>query len=189
MDNLQFWLYVIIGVIYLITQVRKKSKEQSLPPKTPVSREKEIETPRWKTTAPSTQAAPKTISFEDLLREITEAKIPKSEPDYQPNTASEYTNYDDDIQAESIDYEEEVTYTYNDPIYKQYEEAKSRDYSSLSLEESMKLENVNMEYGRFKEFESTTNVNLLEQYAQELRDPQGFKKAIILSEILNTKHF
>jgi hypothetical protein len=189
MDNLQFWLYVIIGVIYLITQVRKKSKEQSLPPKTPVSREKEIETPRWKTTAPSTKAAPKTISFEDLLREITEAKIPKSEPDYQPNTASEYTNYDDDIQAEAIDYEEEVTYTHADPIYKEYEVAKNRDYGLESLESTLKLEDVKMDYGRFKQFETASNVNLLELYTRELRDPEGFKKAVILTEVLKPKYF
>lgn len=190
MDNLQFWLYVIIGVIYLITQVRKKSKEQSLPPQTPAPRKEASEKPRWKSEPTATSPAPKAISFEDLLREITEAKIPKSEPEYKPYAESEYTNYDDNLQEEGIDVEqEEVTYTFADPINKEFETAKSRDYASESLESTLKLENVKMDYGRFKEFETASNVNLLELYTRELRDPEGFKKAVILSEILNKRHF
>lgn len=190
MDNLQFWLYVIIGIIYLITQVRKKSKEQSLPPETPAPRKEVSEIPRWKSERTTPTATPKAISFEDLLREITEAKSPKSEPEYKPYTEPAYTNYDDDLQEEGAEEEQvEVTYTHNDPIYKEYEAAKSRDYASESLESTLKLESVNMNYGRFKEFETGSNVNLLDIYTRELRDPEGFKKAVILSEILNKRHF
>jgi hypothetical protein len=190
MDNLQFWLYVIIGVIYLITQVRKKSKEQSLPPQSPAPRTEVSQTPRWKSEPQTSSPAPKTISFEDLLREITEAKSPKSEPEYKPYSVPEYTNYDDEIPEEGIDSAgEEVTYTYNDPMYKEYEEGKSRDYAFESLENTRKLENVKMDYGRFRQFETASNVNLLDLYTRELRDPEGFKKAVILTEVLKPKYF
>jgi AAA15 family ATPase/GTPase len=29
----------------------------------------------------------------------------------------------------------------------------------------------------------------LDEYTRDLRDPEGFKKAVILSEILNRRHF
>lgn len=189
MDNLQFWLYVIIGVIYLITQVRKKSKEQSIPPQSPVPRKEVSENPRWKPEQTSSSPTPKTISFEDLLREITEAKIPKSEQEYQSYEDAEYVNYDDDLTEEGINAEEVVTSTTNDSIYKELALAKSRDYASESLESSLKLENVKMDYGRFKEFETASNINLLELYTRELRDPEGFKKAVILTEVLKPKYF
>ncbi|HRJ28395.1 MAG TPA: hypothetical protein PLV21_11255 [Cyclobacteriaceae bacterium] len=188
MDNLQFWLYVIIGVIYLITQVRKKAKEQA-PPQRPVKRQ-EATTPQFRPEPQSQTTTPKPISFEDLLREITEAKAPKTEVPYEPYKQPEYVDYDDDVADEEETYEPVVTdYRKTDPIYKKYEDAKAYDYAGSSLEQTLKLENVDMRFGRFNEFESEKSRNLLEEYTQDLRDPDGFKKAVILSEILTTKHF
>jgi len=189
MDNLQFWLYVIIGIIYLITQVRKKAKEQAPPPQRPVQRQET--TPQFRPETQSQQPTQKPISFEDLLREITEAKAPpQSVPQYEPYKQPEYVDYDDDVVDEEEAYEPVVTdYRKTDPIYKKYEDAKAYDYTSNSLEDTLKLENVDMRFGRFNEFESQKNRNLLEEYTKDLRDPDGFKKAVILSEILNAKHF
>lgn len=190
MDNLQFWLYVIIGVIYLITQVRKKAREQAPPPKRPAQRQQPA-SPQFK--PEPQQSSPKPISFEDLLREITEAKNPKQEepPTYAPYKQPEYVDNDDDVEDEEDEYKPVIPdYRNTDPIYKQYEEAKIHDYSRDSLEESLKLENVAMKYGRFTEFESgQQGTSVLQGYVDDLRDPEGFKKAIIMSEILNRKHF
>lgn len=189
MDNLQFWLYVIIGIIYLITQVRKKAKEQAPPPQRPVQRN-EATTPQLRPETQSQQPTQKPISFEDLLREITEAKAPQSAPQYEPYKQPEYVDYDDDIVDEEEAYEPVITdYRKTDPIYKKYEDAKAYDYASNSLEDTLKLENVDMRFGRFNEFESQKSRNLLEEYTKDLRDPDGFKKAVILTEILSTKHF
>lgn len=189
MDNLQFWLYVIIGVIYLITQVRKKAKEQVPPPKRPVKR-KEATTPQLRPEPHAQTTTQKPISFEDLLREITEAKAPKTEPQYETYQQPEYVDYDDEVVDEEEAYEQVVPdYRKTDPIYKKYEDAKAYDYASNLLEQTMRLDDVDMKFGRFNEFESEKGRNLLEEYTQDLRDPDGFKKAVILTEILNTKHF
>ncbi|MBX2962771.1 MAG: hypothetical protein KF687_09680 [Cyclobacteriaceae bacterium] len=192
MDNLQFWLYVIIGVIYLISQVRKKAKSQAPQPK-PSTRRPDPETTMFKPQSQPQQqsTAPKPISFEDLLREITEGKTTSAEPVEQPyKTEPEYVDYDDNLEDEEDTYQPVIPdYQKTDPIYKQYEQAKAYDYASNSLEESLKLEDVNMRFGRFTEFDAVKQRGMLEEYTQDLRNPDGFKKAIILSEILNRKHF
>lgn len=198
MDSLQFWLYVIIGVIYLISQVRKKSREakpESRPAEKPVVK---TETPstRWKTepTASQPSTTQKPMTFEELLREITEGKTAK-EPTYEPYKQPEYVDYDDEVVDEEEVLQEEaqeevlVDYRKTDSIYKQFEDAKNYDYAANALENTWKLENVDMKFGKFKEFEGERQRNLLDEYTRDLRDPDGFKKALILSEILNRRHF
>jgi hypothetical protein len=192
MDDFQFWLYVIIGVIYLISQVRKKSKAgQELPPERPQPRQKTKPQTSWKSEEVSSAPSPKPITFEELLKEITASKEKpvaetQSYEEYQP----EYEDYDDRVEDEIKDIEEEaVTNPQKNSIYQQFEEAKYKDYTKDTLEESLKLANVNMKYGRFKEFESSKEVNLLEAYASDLRNPEGLKKAFVLSEIFNRKEF
>lgn len=181
MDNFQFWLYVIVAVIYLISRARKKSQEQPGPqdevpeiPSRPVSRSYEE--------APTQR--PKPVTFEELLREITEGKEVKPEARQEP----EYVDYDDEIE------EEEKSLETISPINEErttqiYEEAKKLAFYRPSLEETMKLTDTDTKYGKFAEFEIKQERNLLLEYAQDLRDPKGFKKALILSEILNRKHF
>jgi hypothetical protein len=202
MDSLQFWLYVIIGVIYLISQVRKKSREQ-MPQGKPVSKpapktapKTQTTTTSWKSERTSTESAPsqKPMTFEELLREITEGKTAK-EPTYEPYKQPEYVDYDDEVVDEEEVLQEEakeevlVDYRKSDSIYKQFEDAKNYDYAANSLENTWKLENVDMKFGKFKEFEADSQRNLLDEYTRDLRDPDGFKKAVILSEILNRRHF
>jgi hypothetical protein len=193
MDSLQFWLYVIIGVIYLISQVRKKSREQA-PQGKPVSPKTETTT-TWKPEA-TAETAPtqKPMTFVELLREITEGKTAKG-PAYEPQKETEYVNYDEETLSKEEVFEEEaheevlVDYRKTDPIYKQFEEAKHYDYAANALENTWKLEDVDMKFGKFKEFEAERQRNLLDEYTRDLRDPEGFKKAVILSEILNRRHF
>ncbi len=186
MDDLQFWLYVIIGVIYLITQVRKKAKQsQDIPTDRPVSRERHTPEPNRNSDTATPTPTSKPISFEDLLREITEAKTGKAEPEYDPYEPEE-EYYDEPRQAQTS---EVIDYAKPEYTYSAYEEAKTRDYSSLSLEESLKLEDVDVKYGKFREFETGTQANLLDLYTKDLRDPEGLKKAVILTEVLSPRHF
>lgn len=187
MDDLQFWLYVIIGVIYLITQVRKKAKQsQDIPADKPVSRKPHAPEPGWNSETAAPTPTSKPISFEDLLREITEAKTGKAEPEYDPFEPEE-DYYDEPRQAPRTS---EVTdFKKPEYTYSAYEEAKTRDYASLSLEESLKLEDVDVKYGKFREFETETQANLLDLYTKDLRDPEGLKKAVILTEVLSPRHF
>jgi hypothetical protein len=44
-----------------------------------------------------------------------------------------------------------------------------------------------MTFGKFKEFEQEKKRNLLEEYITDFKDPEGFKKAVVMSEILKRK--
>ena len=123
MDSFQFWLYVIIGVVYFISRMRKKQKEVGK--KIVQGRSTDRHQPR--------STAPKTLSFEDLLREITQSKA-------QPQQET-VVDYDDDLVDEEEDLED-VDYDYRkeSKVFDTYEEAKKQAFQRPSLEETMKAE-------------------------------------------------
>lgn len=180
--------YIIIGAVYLLYNWLKAKKQ-------PEQGTTDYEPPAGRSTA-RPQAKPKPLTFEELLREITEAKQPASQPstEYKPEPSykKEYVDYDDAIEDEEEWAEQETERAYDfkkESTYKQFEEAKQQAFYRKSLEETARLEDVNMDFGRFKEFDKADQRNLLEEYTRDLRDPEGFKKAVIMSEILNRKHF
>lgn len=181
MDNFQFWLYVIVAVIYLISRARKKSKEQNAPVDFPDQETTTIPRSYDQPTSPK----PKPLTFEELLREITEAKESRPAPRPEP----EYVDYDDEIEEEEGKSMETITPINEERTTQVYEDAKKLAFYRPSLEETMKLEDTDTKYGKFAEFEIKEERNLLLEYSQDLRDPKGFKRALILSEILNRKHF
>jgi hypothetical protein len=170
--------YIILGVIYFLFSRLKKKKPEDEPDFDSTNR-------------PTPQNGPKPMSFEDLLREITEAKQPAPQPpviakaDYQ-KPKHDYVDYDDDLEEEGESLETVID---DDRANKIYEDAKKLAFNRPSLENTLKLKDVNTEYARFKEFETKPDDGVLEAYIKELRDPKGFKKALILSEVINRKHF
>lgn len=177
--------YIILGAIYIIYSIVKKKKPENEPrPDRPQSR-------------PQTNK-PQPVTFEDLLREITEGKTEKfpespvtqHKTEYRPpvtRPSQTFIDYDDDLEDEEKSLER--TNFDDDRSNKAYEEAKRMAFNRPSLEETMKLEQVNTTFGRFKEFDKKQGSGLLTEYIKDLRDPKGFKKALILSEVLNRKHF
>jgi len=176
MDNLQFWLYVIIGVIYLLSRLKKKPEEQpkDLGDFQPTKSVRPFEQPVAK------PSPTKAVTFEELLREISEGKKAVSQP--------EVIDYDDQVGEEEQDLEE-VDYDYRkkDKIYEVYEQAKAQAFVRPSLEETMKLEDTVVRFGKFKEFEEAEKRNLLQEYLADFKDPEGFKKAVVMSEVLRRK--
>lgn len=178
--------YIVLGIIYFIYNAIKKKKPENEPgPDRPQSR-------------PQTNK-PQPVSFEDLLREITEGKQPEKFPDLPvneqkteyrqplPRPQPEYVDYDDDLEEEEESLEK---MSFDDErSNKAYEDAKEMAFNRPSLEETLKLDQVNTTFGRFKEFEKKQDSGVLFEYVKDLRDPMGFKKALILSEVLNRKHF
>jgi hypothetical protein len=174
--------YIVLGIIYFIYNAIKKKKPEDEPgPDRPQSR-------------PQTNK-PQPVSFEDLLREITEGKQPEKFPESPANQQKPqyrkpqpaYVDYDDDLEEEEKSLEK---MSFDDErSNKAYEDAKKMAFNRPSLEETMKLDQVNTTFGRFKEFEKKQNGGVLFEYVKDLRDPKGFKKALILSEVLNRKHF
>ena len=183
MDDFKIWFYLILGAIYLISRLRKKPAS-STPSET------------YRPEAPASdydnQPAdkPKALTFDELLREITQAKEPQ-QPTYQPTSSpkTEYVDYDDDLKDEAEDlegtgYEE---YSPKEVPSKAYEEAKMAAFYRPSLEETMKIQDTVVNFSKFSVFEEEKKRNLLEEYTTGLRDPEGLKKAVVLSEILNRR--
>lgn len=178
MDDLKVILWIVIGLIYLFA--RKKKEPQPQRRSQPVHEEETQEAPR---------PAPKT--FEELLREIEGAKQPvpasstrKPEPvvvDYDEDIPSQHQDYDENIPDYRKDYQKE------DQIYQVYEQAKAEAFARPSLEETVKLEDTIVRFKQFKGYEKDTRRTDVSAILQEFRDPQGFKKAFIMSEILKPK--
>lgn len=188
MDDYKIWIYVIIGVIYVLSRLRKRP-DQSMP-----------ETRRGRPSMDESDSRPsppqRQLTFEELLREITEGKLPQEEkPVYQPRPAyvapkqqPAYVDYDDDLQDEEQDLEDvDYDYSKQSEVVKTYEEAKLQAFNRPSLEETVKIEDTVAKFSKFKVFEEQKGRNLLEEYTRDLQDPEGFRKALVLSEILNRR--
>jgi hypothetical protein len=182
----KYWFYIIIGGIYLLSRFLKKSDN-------PAEQNSGTPTPRPSPAANTDQTKPKTLTFEELLREITEGKemtkqiLPVGQPTSQEKKFAE-VDYDDDLKEEAEDLEESVPdYRSKDRSYEIYEEGKMNAFNRPSLEETLNVRNTDMKFGKFKAFEQEQQRNLLEEYTKQLQDPEGLKKAIVMSEILNRK--
>ena len=187
MGDYQFWLYVIIAAIYVLTRFFKKPAQQQptdvpdLDPEKPVRR---FEPPPAKPRAEPSR----TMTFEELLREITESK---TQPKPQPKT--EYVDYDDEIaeetpQKEEIQDLEDVEYDYKkDKVAVEYERAKQQAFFRPSLEETLNIKDTDTSFEKFKVFKTTSQSNLLDRYFTDFYDPEGLRKAIVMGEILQRK--
>jgi hypothetical protein len=186
MRDFQVWLYVLIGAIYLLSRFFKKPAQQptDVPDFRPEKPVKKFEPPSVKPGAPPS----KVLTFEDLLKEITESKVkPKQQPE------PEYVDYDDEI-AEEIQEKDEikdledVDYNYKkDKVVVEYEQAKRQAFLRPSLEETLNIKDTDTRFAKFKVFETTTQSNLADRYLTDFYDPEGLKKAIVMSEILQRK--
>jgi hypothetical protein len=179
----QYWIYVIIAIVYAIIKAVKK-KEEGKPNEIPDRRQERGA--KYNTSPPVER--PKQLTFEELLKEITESKKPQR-PSYQPvQPKAEYVDYDEQIEEEDKDLED-VNYDYRkkDKLYDVYEEAKRQAFERPSLEETMKVTDTNVQFGKFKVFEQGKQRNLLEEYTKDFQDGEGLKKAMVLTEILNRK--
>jgi hypothetical protein len=181
-----FW--IIIGLIYFFTKLKKKNPAASRP-------EEESYHPSQ---GGNTETTKPPITFEELLREIQGTKTEQQQPKpvfYDtPQTVLtspkevDYEDYDDDLGKEDKDLEDGgYDYKKEDTIYKTYEDAKSQAFERPSLEESLKLEDTVVKYGQFKGYQQVSHTSFLADYIKELKDPKGFKKAFIMSEIIQRR--
>jgi hypothetical protein len=186
--DLQFWIYVIVAVIYLISRAVKKRENA---PKEVQDRRQDRPV-QYNPTTPTDK--PKQLTFEELLKEITEAKqsqkpVYESKPSYDTSSPkNKRVDYDEQIGKEEEDLED-VNYNYRkkDKLYDIYEQAKREAFERPSLEETMKVTDTKVQFGKFKVFEEEKQQDLLEKYSKEFQDREGLRKAVVLSEILNRK--
>lgn len=179
----QFWIYIVIGVIYFLSRLLKKPEQapgeapgDELPGRNrPVRPEQTAEKPRQ-------------MTFEELLREITEGK--QAEKPVVPERRPEprYESFDNELGEEArslerVDFDE----TEDARIFQKYEEAQSLANQRRSLEETMHLEDTNVDFKRFEAFEKKRRRNVLQDYVKIIRDPASLKHAVVMSEILKRK--
>lgn len=171
MGELKIIIWIILGVIYLVSRAKKKQVPDSASPAKPVDDYRED----------------KPISFEELLKEIQSSKAPKHQPVLEPEPAYKVEDYvDPKEKAKPI---EDTNYNYRDQdtIYETYEKAKQEAFLRPSMEETLKLENTVVRYGQFKGYEQQVRPSLAREYGKDLKDRTNFRKAFVLSEILNRR--
>jgi hypothetical protein len=186
MDNYQFWLYVIVALIYVISRAMKKANEKrrTQGPGTPVDVDQHE--------AADSGEEQRPLTFEELLREITEGKRGRpagrqAKPEVRPKARPAYVDYDDDLSDEEKSLEDvDFNYKKADSASEVFEKAKKDAISSSSVRDTT-LPEEPMSYGRFNEFRIGSKNTLLQEYVKELKRPSGFKKAIVLSEILKPR--
>jgi len=179
MPELKVIIWIIIGLFYLFTRFNKK---KAVPPAQP-SRDVQD--------ANENPTDHKPMTFEELLREIEGSKrAPQPEPYQEPKKTweAEVYDYEDEPVAEKKPLEDtNYDYRKQDNIYETYEKARQEAFLRPSLEDTAKLEDTIVRFKEFKPYESERKQRLAAEYVKELKNPSSFRKAFILSEILNRK--
>lgn len=172
MDDFKIWFYVIVAIIYVVSRVLKKGSGDKAP---------QGPSDDYVPAKPAGKASKESpMTFEELLKEIAESKTPTPKPKPvatpKPVIKPAYVDYDDDIKEET-----------DTETFATYEKAKKEAFYRPSLEETSKVSDTPADYGRFNEFTIKKKGTLLKKYASELRTKSGFKRAIVLNEILNRR--
>lgn len=180
--------WIFYGIIFLVYYFIKNKAKKNQPNQDSVP---DYQEPTRTTTAG------KPVSFEDLLREIQQAKEPKSpeprpelRPAYETPSYPKYEDYDDEIEEEGKQPVEQTSYDYRkqDNIYDVYEKAKQAAFQHPSLEETMKVEDTVVRYGQFKEYQQQEEPSLASLIAKDFEDRDKVRRAFIMSEILTRKY-
>lgn len=174
MDNIQTWVYIALGVVYFISRLLKKPEEQA---------------PQARRPQQNTQGngdSPKPLTFEELLREITEAKEPYSQPS-QGKPVQEFVDYDDEVEEEVAPARPDYDFRKQE-TYKTFEENKFAAFNRLSYEDTLKVEDTNVSFGKFKVFEEESKTTLASEIKQEFSDSDRVRRAFIMGEIFNRKY-
>jgi hypothetical protein len=172
MNNIQFWIWLIVIVVSLIARARKKQR----PPQQNTRRPSQ----------PEFEEASKPLTFEELLREIQGSKAPSPKP--SPVRPVEVVDYDDGLGEEAKSLERtDSPFPAPQRTNDIYEKAKQQAFFRPSLEETLKLEDTVVRFGQFKGYQHEERRNLAAEFADEIRNPAGFRKAFIMSEILNRR--
>ncbi|HMJ68696.1 MAG TPA: hypothetical protein VK508_07365 [Cyclobacteriaceae bacterium] len=185
--DLKFWIWLIaIVAMFLVRAMRKSPKTPESPARQPRTNSDDDDSP-----------GNRPMSFEELLREIQQSKTPPKPEVSRPfNTrppirtappAKSYdVDYDDDIPEEEQDLET-IPATWENRTSEVYESAKRDAFQRKSLEETMKRDDTNMQFIHFKGYDDVPKKNVANDVFKEISDPDGLKKAFILSEILQRK--
>ncbi|HEX8039487.1 MAG TPA: hypothetical protein VF490_10050 [Chryseosolibacter sp.] len=179
----QFWIYIVIVAIYFLSRMLKKTEQ----PGAPTADDRPERRRQGQPQTPSAEV-PRQLTFEELLREITEGKKiqrPSPQPQSLPERRYQPVEREVDEEARSLEEIPEAEYDVRSP--KSYEQTRRQAYQHTSLEETLKLKDTAMDFGKFKVFETQQKSILLDRYKKILRNPDTLKEAVVLSEVLKRK--
>lgn len=159
MDDIKVLLYIVFGVIYVISRIMKSRKKQQNPASP--SEESNNKVPE------------KEVSFEDLLKEFTQEKPQEPVVQYEEPITNEEPPLEETQWAGS---DEEATSVYEDSI---------KAAESVSMKEQGHSHHLE----RFGVFEEEEEDTFLADLRMDLQETDGLKKALIYKEILDRKHF
>jgi len=175
MDDFQVVLYIVFGVIYVLSRILKKRK-QSQSPNRPMPSSDELE--------PEVE---KPISFEDLLQEITGSKSSQSEqapsPTVTPTPSPTHNT-------------RQLHYTPKPltAIEKENEKMRTQGKELKPLVEAKPIHETihHHDHSKHEGFERLGAFEIEEEVESEfmtfLHEEDGPKKAFVLSEIFNRKY-
>jgi len=158
MDNIQIILYIVFVAIAILSRLLKAKKPEQGQP----SQE------------PSDTSEP--ISFEDLLKEFTGEK-------QETKTVTETSERN----PEYVDYKTEERRYDDDRAAETFRAATQNADKFKKIEEQVKLNRDRPLFGHFDEYDEEEDTTASELVSM-LKDEEGVRKAVILSEILNRKY-
>lgn len=171
MDSFEVLIYIIFGVIYLLSRALKKKKKTI--PKQSQREEGEVET----------QEQP--VTFEDLLKELTGVQTAKPKPQPQPKRQERFDRSDPN---EYEDYRSRRPVVDDSKSKEVFEQATRKAKGIKSIDELVDLEDGIEASGRFTEFKIEQKYTKGDEIREMFKNKQEAQKAIILAEILNRKY-
>ncbi len=162
--------FIIFVVFSILSSLLNRKKKAQRPPQSPSAESQTADPQRKK----------RPFTFEDILREF-EVEIPEQKQP-QPEEVYDEQRYDEvDERHDPFSYADEDKE--KSSAYETYEGATYDTAEVVNPELDKKLERLkNSEIYALSE--QVTN-----EYAEELADPDGLRKAIVMKEILDRKYF
>lgn len=171
MENLENYLYILFAVIYIISRIVKaRNKQNQSKP-----RQAQRQAPSSQQTQASSKPKPKkAFTFEDILKE------------FEKNLSGEEVEHEKPLPVKEIKHERPVT------KQEKFDEKKPGPYDSYQGTdfEQSKYKSDKITAGDFeRSHKYAIKEKIVNDYRKMLNNPEGFKNAIVLSEIINRKYF
>ena len=179
MEDIQTWIYVIIGIVYFIVRTfRNKKPQQADKPAPATSRPQRPDIERRKP-----------LTFEELLQEFTEGRKPEDAEEEESVIDSKdvIARRSEERKRDSFE-EEGRDRRFSDDESKRIYEESIRNAEGFDLDferdDDFKITKLESRHAEEQESEAFQASDIKEMLA----NPEDAKKAVILSEILGRKY-
>ena len=164
MDNIQNWIYLILGALYFLSKLRKKNKSAA-----PESDNQ------------SSTMTKKVKTFEELLGEFTGLNTLEKEDDKEKENIEDGTSPSKEIINEVAEKEPNSSMM---PVVEKPIEASEPAFPKITpLHQEQQMQELTVE-----DYHKGSKKIKASEIRDELKSPSGIRKAVILSEILKRKY-